>query len=232
MKFSLILNSRQRPVLLHSLLRSLHNTTCHLDDIQVFVSCDSDDNETYSLSKQFKDSRYVQFEFIERELNLHKRLNSLAFRSDGKYIFVLNDDCEMLTPSWDKIAYTILENTKHDIICGQTHDNSCDKSQLNYASFPIISRKAVEIVGFFMPDSLPGLGGDVFAYRLYNNIDRLIDIPINISHVLHTTVEKVMTPDTVAVEMRQNSSQYSTDYFTSDMVSDVKRLQDYLCPDS
>ena len=232
MKFSLILNSRQRPILLQNLLHSIQDTTNDLSDIQVFISCDKDDHETYAVCKSFWHSRHVRFEFIDRERNLHKRLNYLARNSQGKYIFVLNDDCVLLTPNWDQIAYDILENTNQDIICGQTQDNSCDKSQLNYSSFPMISRKAIEVVGFFMPDSLPGLGGDVFAYRLYHSVDRLVDIPIDIDHVLHTTVDKVLTPDVVAAEMRHKSNQHATDYFTSDMTNDVKRLQDYICQNS
>lgn len=228
-KFSLILNSRLRKNLLSELLYSIALNTSCVEDIEVLISCDSDDLSTliYSKSCQYK---FAKFQFIQREANLHKRINKLANEAIGKYIFVLNDDCEILTPDWDIQTFKILELAKDGIIYGRTRDNSCDKGgDKKYASFPIISKKAVDVLGFFMHECFVGLGGDVGIYRVYNTINRVVDVPVYIDHKLHTTVERVVNADIVAEEMRKNTHIHYVDCFSVDITPDINRLEKYIC---
>lgn len=207
MNFSLILNSRHRPQLLGHLLESINDTTSDLSQIEVLVSCDDDDIESYDFVGEHKDLwPWAKFEFIERERNLSTRINRLANMAVGRYIFVLNDDVEILTDGWDKIAFEQLSIMSDDIIYGRTKDNSCDKEyHAQYASFPIISKKAVEVLGFFMPPIFVGLGGDVLIWRIFNEVNRIVDLDIDLRHVLHETVELVINPDQTAAEMRANT---------------------------
>tara|TARA_R110000824_G_scaffold280251_2_gene468391 strand:+ start:1178 stop:1909 length:732 start_codon:yes stop_codon:yes gene_type:complete len=229
-KFTIILNSRGRFLYLENLLNSIKNTTSNLSDIEVLISCDIDDDST-TIFWQNNSSLwpFAALEFIPRERNLHIRLNNLARRANGKYIFVLNDDCEILNSNWDAKAYQALEYFPDNIIYGRTHDGSCDKDKEGeYASFPILSKRAVETVGFFMHERFPGLGGDVAIYRVYNEIGRIIDIDVSINHLFHNTVEDVVNPDKTAIEMRQITYASANDIWTFDISQEVNNLKEYI----
>jgi len=229
-KFTIILNSRKRFLYLENLLNSIKNTTSNLSDIEVLISCDSDDDST-SVFWQNNSSQWpwAFCEFIEREKNLTLRFNNIIKNSEGKYIFILNDDCEILTPDWEIDAFDKLEQYEDNIIYGRTQDNSCDKVMGGpYASFPIVSKRSTDILGFFMHTDFPGLGGDVTLYRIYNEIDRIIDLNVHINHVLHTTVEKVMNPDETASEMRQTTYNSYVNEQTFDISKDVEKLRKHV----
>lgn len=227
--FSIILNTRRRPELLDSLFKSIVANTSDIKSIEILLSCDNDDIETHNYlvtsGKLPPEITLIgKAEFIDRERNLHKRLNRLANSADGKYIFVLNDDTEILTSNWDKIALKELEQ-QGDIIYGRTHDNSCDKEKAaQYASFPIISKKAVDKLGYFMSEQLVGLGGDVHIWRVYSALNKIVDIPIDIRHTLHETIDKVINTDNVALEMRANTYAHRVDCWTMDISKDVEKL--------
>lgn len=244
-KFSIILNSRGRIELLHNLLKSIVKTTSNLNDIEVLISIDNDDEITIKMlhglvALSLVDISWLYWETIPRNRNLQNRLNNLANSAHGKYIFVLNDDCEILTKLWDFHIYDLLEeyndseisnrnlNTSGGIIYGATQCNSADHGPEPYSSFPIISKKAVDALGCFMPDEVPGLGGDVLAYRIYNEIGARIETPLQIRHVLHETIESVINPDQTAAEMRQFSRTNSMDFWNLDISKYTNKLKEYI----
>ena len=111
MKFSLFLNTRQRTALLSNLLRSIDGTISGNNDIEILLGIDDDDIETYNfiqnLDLVLPDSVVVPniaTHTTSRPDNLHIKMNDLAEKSSGDFLFVLNDDVEFLTPSWDEIV--------------------------------------------------------------------------------------------------------------------------------
>jgi glycosyltransferase involved in cell wall biosynthesis len=231
MNFSLILNSRGRPNLLVNLLRSVKQKTHDLSKIEVLISCDQDDEITRQYSYLFNQFTFAKFEWIPRNTNLHQRMaNSALDWAAGKYIFILNDDVEFFTDNWDRQAITVLDaymqNKPDGIVYGHTTDNSCDKTLgADYSSFPIISRKAVEVLGFVMPTIYQGLGGDVITYRIYEAINRIVSTGVHLDHVLHRTVQQVNTPDMTNREMRFRTSQGQRDWETYDISEWVSKLK-------
>ncbi len=227
-KFSIILNSRGRSALLFDLLQNIQEKTSNLDEIEILVSCDEDDTETVKIEgfllSQF---RFLKMEFIPRDRHLLKRLNVLSKRAVGQYIFVLNDDCLLLNKNWDIESYRTLEEYLEDkpdgIVYGLTQDNSCDKGG-DYASFFVISKKAINALGFFVHEKFMGLGGDAAIHRVYKEIDRVVKLPIYIDHYLHSTLQMVNRPDLTGLEMRQLSLN-ANECFSFDITEDVQRLQ-------
>ena len=111
MKFSLFLNTRQRTALLSNLLRSIDGTISGNNDIEILLGIDDDDIETYNfiqnLDLVLPDSVVVPniaTHTTSRPDNLHIKMNDLAEKSSGDFLFVLNDDVEFLTPSWYEIV--------------------------------------------------------------------------------------------------------------------------------
>lgn len=233
-KFSLILNSRHRPQLLSNLLDSILFKTANIDEIEVLISADSDDNLTQSYFSKFNTTwggflpAFASIEYIQRERNLHKRLNNLASKIQGRYCWILNDDTEILTDNWDIIGWNILNNNFiDDVLYGRTQDNSCD-SQGTYASFPFISNKAIKYLGFAMDERAWGLGGDVIAYRLFEGINRIIDLPIKINHILHQNIQQVNNPDLTCAEMREQTHIHCINPFTINIDNYIQILNEKL----
>lgn len=227
-KFSLLLNSRKRPQLLFDMINNIVEKTSNLDDIEVLVNFDSDD--IWSLrfiadlsSIEHPINKILKFEFRFRDHQLTKSYNRLASFSSGEFLFVMNDDARIETDNWDALSYPILKEFG-PISYGRTSCNSVDHHPtLKYASFPIISRQGYECLGFFLPEELPTLGGDVLIYRIYEDANKVVDIPINLRHITHETLELVFTPDETAAEFRAASNeQYA---FTSDITKYVEKIK-------
>lgn len=228
---SLILNSRGRISFLQSLFDNLVSTALNLQNIEVLISFDNDDIDSinYIMNLDHKIKDVLIYEIIERNLHMNNRLTGLAKKASGEFIFIINDDIEMLSLGWDDIAYKVLSSFQDGIVYGKTHDNSCDKERTSeYASFPIVSKKSVEILGYFMHPDYYSLGGDVHLWRIYHSLNRVVDVPVFIRHILHETVEKVMQTDETSFVMRQNSRNNKTDWFTSDISSDVRKLYEQI----
>lgn len=230
-KFSLILNSRKRTKLLFGLLNNIIEKTASLEDIEILISFDSDDNESLQLMSEIRSLEHpindiLRFEFRYRDQELIKSYNRMASHSIGEYIFVLNDDARIETQDWDKVSYPLLRECG-DIVYGRTSCNSADHCPVTkYASFPIISKKACDVVGFFMPDIIKTLGGDVAVYRIYEAFNAVVDIPINLRHLMHETIELVFSPDKTASELRSITNEHLA--WTYDVTKDIEKLENYI----
>src|SRR5688572_1556781 len=105
-RFSLILPSRCRPDLLKRLVDSVTINTKRIESVEILVGIDDDDTETIAMIGRLNCIFHVR-----------KRGNSISVDyqnwlynfSRGKYCFVLNDDCEIITEWWDEIAWNKLE---------------------------------------------------------------------------------------------------------------------------
>jgi hypothetical protein len=238
MNFSIILNTRGRVEQLKRFIQALDFSTSNIFDVEVVIRCDIDDLPTTTYLNNINQQSPLGYNVIAgvRPFSLNASINELAAAAKGKYIFVLNDDAEVHTPDWDQVAlnyfdeYKSKHNIKDDILYGLTSDTSADKPVgKTYASFPIISRQAVQALGYFMDPRFVGLGGDSGIYRVYQAIDRVVEMPnLIVDHVFHDTIFKVMAPDRTAAEMRANTYANPIDPFTIDITDSVQRLKNYI----
>ena len=217
MKFSLFLNTRQRPPLLENLLRSIDRTFSYTNDIEILLGIDDDDTETKNflahLDFFLNDINLcskIDYYSAERPTNLHTKMNALAAQTCGDILFVLNDDVEFLSMNWDIVTVGQLENIKNikdNIYYLAVEDTSIDKTTgKNYASFPMLTREAYNALGYFMSEKFVGLGGDVHLWRIFNSVNRVINnYEVILDHVRHNALEKVISPDIVALKMRENT---------------------------
>ncbi len=235
MKFSLILNSRKRPVHLTNFLKSVEQTAFDKKSIEVIIRYDLDDQETESLaSKDFG----IETKFIKgpRPENLLTSVNEIASVSRGENLFGCNDDIIILTKNWDQIILNKINKhlTENDITDGiyycKPSCNSSDRDVVaGYSSWPIISKKACDVLGFYIYDVFKSLGGDYGIYRLYKEIRRVIDVQeVQIDHVLHNTLEIANTPDEVAIEYRKKYFDNPINAATFDISKEVNILNKYI----
>lgn len=221
---SIFLNSRGRVQRLQALFNSIIKTTKDLNNIEVLIRIDNDDIETINFSRFNIYPFEVKYFIGPRPQNLITSYNELASKCVGDYLFVLNDDVDILTEGWDEEVRKIPSN---EIWLLSAHDTSVDKTNTvnrednNYGSFLIHTRASYEALGYFMDDRVKTLGGDSMLWRLYSAVNRIKWIDVMVDHVYHNTIQKVISPDLTAMEYRMK---LDVDPWTIDINDEIQRL--------
>ena len=235
MNFSIILNSRGRANLLRNLISNIKDTASRIDEIELLIAIDDDDSQSIALSKEEKPFD-ITFVIQPRPDSLNTSLTNLGKLAKGKYVFNLNDDLTILTKSWDTIILSKIEEFKKknsindDILYIGCSDTSMDKpTGSKYASFPIITKKSIDILGFFMDPVFVGLGADSGLWRIFDSVNRVLYIEdVVLDHFFHSTIFAVMSPDLTAYEMRQNSAKHFVDCTSYPIEEDTSKLKNYI----
>ena len=234
--FTLILNSRGRVPLLKKLFDSIIFTTKDLSQIEIIITIDDDDAPTIAYLEQapIKERCKVTVICGPRIKNINISFNHMATLAIGRYIFNLNDDVEFLTENWDEIVLGQIADFKKyndiedDIIYCYTQDTSVDHSSAEYASFPIISKQACDVIGMFMHPEFVGLGADACVYKIYAGIKRVLKCFVALDHVLHNSLYRVTNPDQTAAEMRANTQENFVDPNTFNVDKEVEKLKEFI----
>lgn len=231
MNFSILLNTRKRTRYLENLLFSLRKTK-KPEEIEVLINYDNDDEETHEFAQNIFDLN-VRFFRNPRPHSLHSTINLMARASKGKYLIGVNDDIEFMTQDWDDVMINKIQNfkdsrnIKDDIIYCKTSCTSVDHDpNLPYGSCPVVSKEAIDAIGFFLYEEFFGLGGDSSIYRVYAAVDRVVDVSdVWFDHLMHNTIEKVLNADQTAFEMRRKSFAQNLNPFTFDILKEVAMLK-------
>lgn len=211
MNFSIVLASRERVHLLDSLLSSIVNTTSDKSNCEVICVIDTDDRITKRFLERLKNTcPFAKFITRDRAPNLNDDYLNWAWRNHtkGNNILVVNDDVVFKTPNWDQIAIAHLSRYLADkpdgIAYGWIEDGlKSRQGGLNYCCFPLITRKAAEVLGFVMPPEFPGWGADIGLYRIYSSINRVCEITgVVLEHVSHHNGMRVRDHISHSVESR------------------------------
>lgn len=210
--FSLVCLSRGRINLLTECLTSIK--TLSKLNYEVIVGCDIDDDLYIDCADDIQHGfPFVQLIFKTRPDNLHDYLNFLARAARGKYIFGINDDCYPVTDGWDVIAKEKLDSFG-DYSFGKVYDDSIDKVG-DYGAAPIISKKAIDKLGFFMYNGYRAHGSDVVTYRIYEQAGKVVDLTkdVHLHHVMHASPEALQKrmQDKTAVEMINKTFEHGFD---------------------
>lgn len=190
--FSILMNSRGRPVFLEQGVIALNELAATPSKNEILIGLDDDDAESIKVGEDLVD-RYtnVHVHVKPRTKNLHKYINEMSACTQGKYLWVVNDDASIVDLDWDmKISEAInktLEPYPDRIGYFSLPTNSSDKIG-DYAEFPLITREAYNALGFFEYEKTQTWGADVILHKIYNSIGRIfklncLDYPIR--HILH-----------------------------------------------
>lgn len=137
---SVIAPTRGRPIPLQRGLASLLRLATVPTNIEFLIAVDDDDEGTITSGALIG----VPLLTVLRPrrlgyLRLHEYYNELAARARGDFLFVWNDDMEMLTPRWDAMlelgAQFSIQQLRRDTV----EDADC--------TAPVISRAVYEAVG-------------------------------------------------------------------------------------
>lgn len=225
MKFSIILMSRDRENLLVNLISSILSTSTLNNEI--FVGCDTNGKHYGNLHSMFSEYN-VNFVYSKRTNNLHSSMNNIAKMTTGDFLFILNDDCELVNHGWDKDASDILRPMSY----GRTYDDSIDRVSQDYAAFPIIGREAYNKLGFVMDEGFGNHGADVVMHRIFNAANLVVDLPmVKIKHTFHNSNDALILRqfDETAISMIKRTMSSGFDVsklYSYDITEQVRKLND------
>jgi len=182
--FSILVPSRERIELLGNLCSSIARNTINPDKIEVLIAYDLDDEATIKVINDFSNTYGSWLKFIGRQRGTsisRDYYNWLYKASAGKYIIGLNDDCRIETLGWDYIIKNKIDkcgfgdNIFYGWI-GDAYPVFVDPfhTRLSGGSFPLVSRQAIQKLGYFMHEDLGGWGADIYLYNLYSQANRII----------------------------------------------------------
>lgn len=195
MNFSLCFPSRNRLNLLEGLLLSLEETTSEIDKIEALIAIDFDDHLTFRARHRFANRfRFVTFYPGMPQSNFSEGYyNYLARLSKGKYIMALNDDTAFRTVSWDRLCIERMEGylaDKPDRIAYGAIDDGLENHHGHgrYACFPLLSKAAVEGLGYLLPPPITTWGADIDLWRIFDQVGRIVDLTCcRIDHICYHT---------------------------------------------
>ena len=174
MNFTIIVPSRGRPVWAKKLLYSIRQTTDDLSRVEIILVLDDDDEfvKDYVFVKEIYSEMNIEIIVQERaEMHSEYYINRPARASKAKYIWPLNDDCTIYTKGWDTIICEKAKKSKSGIFYGRIGGSNHKihyQGTPEYASgFPLLSKKAVDVLGFFFFPHIVGYGAEGNCYWLF-----------------------------------------------------------------
>lgn len=177
-KFSILIPTRKRIPELSRLIDSIKKKTDNLSKIEVIFGVDFDDRATLERVRLYNQLNKINYKVLLQNQtdNLSDNYyNAMAGMSKGEIIWVLNDDCEIKTQNWDKLILQKLKNYRTDIFYLDVNDTTRNfNNNGQFSCFPMISRKAFNIFGYFFHPQIRTWGADKWLHYVYNKANCII----------------------------------------------------------
>lgn len=145
---------------------------------EVILVVDEDDKDAgfyYKLKNKFGYSLRVLL--VKRSDNFSDDYYNAGVKlALGKNIMVFNDDCYMQTYGWDDIIRQKIEANPqfNGIYLVDIMDSTHESAGFSYPKFPMISRKAIETIGFFFFPQIRMWVSDKAIWDLYSGVGCVI----------------------------------------------------------
>jgi hypothetical protein len=178
--------------MLHKLLKSIYDSTIHKNEVEIHVIYDLDDTMTIGYIGGTYKNEYGEtppivtfFHGRERSPNLIKDYHNLYATTvaQGKYIIFSNDDALFELVGWDDRAWNTLSKFEEvhpdGILYGMPEDFEHEPSRHEnnwMACFPLISKKAVEVMGYAFDPIFTRDGADWALAATFYCISRVVDL--------------------------------------------------------
>lgn len=179
---SVLIPTRGRPHDLRRAIASLWNNAAEPELLEILLRVDDDDKETAAAIKDMEEQYPLTVFSGPRGggyAELHKYVNDLARQAHGDWLFLFNDDSEILTPSWDRV---ILNLSCYNKPMGVVPDicllQFSQHEDANSYSFVALRKKAYEVLEIFSPY----LHCDLWLFILFSAMDAIIRVPVQIVH--------------------------------------------------
>lgn len=202
--FSLIIPTRERIHQIEKCLHSFFNKASKRLKNEAILVVDNCDPSMRNFGDYITQNRLdIKMITVWRsEMMIRDYNNYGAQCSTGKYLWILNDDCEMVTDNWDMIlkqkiedfcsnngdrcCYTIIDDSTHT---GRHESHGC--------CFPILTRESVEAMNGIMPQEISYWGADVALHKIFKALpeNRILDTSGNVKILHHSRHSNSTAPD-------------------------------------
>ena len=178
--FSVILPVRNNIAGLKVALGAFQLFTAQPDKFEIHLLVDADDPDANKYIKLISEYRLQIFiNIVQPTDNFSDGYYNHALQfCRGTNIMAWNDDCYMQTNDWDNIVREKIEQKakyKGIYFVDLWDSTRCHMgSKIEFARFPMISRKAVDICGFFFFPTVRNWPADKVIWDLYAMIKRII----------------------------------------------------------
>jgi hypothetical protein len=153
-RIALLLPSRRRPASLRRSVESIGATAARPDDVVVVIGVDDDDEETLELAAHYRPRVPVLWSRGRRELTLGRLWNRLGAADHGCDVLAMFiDDYVMDTPGWDENYRQAAAAMPAGYGAAWPLDDIAH--QPNFCTAPVITRRMMDRMGFFVPPWFP-----------------------------------------------------------------------------
>jgi hypothetical protein len=206
---SLMTPTRARPGQLRVMASAARDTA--IKPIEIIVWMDEDDPRLMDNLKVCRDLK-ILYRIGPRSVIHSARWDKCLPLATGELLFHMNDDVILRTPGWDEMVEAEFEKYPDRLIMAHGDDLGCQGE--NFGCHPIVHRRWVETLGFFIPDCFDGEYGDAVVNFIANRIGRRKFLPF-VSEHMHRLFGKAETDETtlgyLARQAKQNPAQIYKD---------------------
>lgn len=182
-KISILTPTRERVDICERMIQSVLDTVNHPERMELLFYVDDDDPQLQQYRIMFETQRaFIDVRHFEDEpMSVSKSWNVIAEECTGDILKMGNDDIIYKTRGWDDILDEEVLNYPDDIYVMWFRDGTGP-----HCTFPIVSRKWYETLGYFTPGIFKFIANDTWIQRIGKTVGRLHPIKNVLNeHQLH-----------------------------------------------
>jgi hypothetical protein len=172
-KISLLCPTRERVAMAETYIRSAFTTATYPKRVELLLYVDNDDLELknyQAMVEKYATKRLKVYVIAGPPISVSQSWTHLAERSTGHYLAMGNDDLVYVTKGWDVRLEEEAAKYPDDIFCMWFNDGLKKET---HCTFPIISRKWYNTVGYFSPGIFEFFFNDTWIMKIGEKIDRM-----------------------------------------------------------
>lgn len=206
MTIDILIPTRGRPDRLHDMMMSAIDTANSLDLLRLYWYLDEDD---VTNDCKYSEDNGLIYTHVGKQKTLSQCWNDLYKLGTGEILMHCSDDIIFETQGWDTIVRDYFADKPVGLLYGQ--DGHQDE---NCATHSFTTRKAADIIGYFVPPYFEADWNDVWLHKVYKGLAERTGKPylkydprIMTRH-LHKNVDAKYDDETyrLAEERRQRAS--------------------------
>jgi glycosyltransferase involved in cell wall biosynthesis len=192
--FSIILPSRGDKDNVKKMLDSIERTTTNKDAIEVLFAIDEGKTDIRNFVRGQDYSYDIYFYERPKTRNFSQDYyNWLANRSCGCNVWGFNDDAWIATDGWDSIIKKKIKETGWSVYLVDTHDTTKSHPGNYFCTFPMVSRRSIGIMGYFLHPRVRMYPADQVIFDTFKAVQRIIDaneIIVQHDHIVEVDASK------------------------------------------
>jgi len=229
MGIDILIPTRKRVDRLKETLESIEQTKSDNIQIRYYIYWDHDDQKSLKeyIYTSHSDTKEVHYIGSSDEINLSQMWNKLAEISSGDILMHAGDDIIFETKDWDLMVEAEFIKCEDKILLVYG-DDGIQREKL--ATHGFYSRKAMEVIGYFMPPYFEANYNDTWWTNIYGQIGRKKYLPnMKIEHMHFNKYPGLMDETYLnAIEKRYAISKQVWDKTKNLRMQDIEKLKQYI----